>query len=153
LLGSFIGGRLADKNRRHAVYFGHLVYIPWLIFSVFLISLEGAIIGYLTLAFSNTVIIVANQTIRGDMSRKYPKMKATYYAFTISATNFGMMIGAFIGGLIFIILALSGTDFIVIFFIVAIFCAGIQLLSFAVFMTINPAEYEFERHLKKTQLN
>ncbi len=150
LLGSFISGRLADKNRRHAVYFGHLVYIPWLIFSVFFIRLEWAIIGYITLSFSNTVINVANQTIRGDMSKKYPEMKATYYAITISAANFGMMIGAIIGSLIFIILALSGTDFLVIFFIIAIFCVGIQLLSFAVFMTIDPAEYEFERHLKKS---
>ncbi len=120
------------------------------IISVFFIRLEWAIIGYITLAFSNTVINVANQTIRGDMSKKYPEMKATYYAITISAANFGMMIGAIIGSLIFIILALSGTDFLIIFFIIAIFCVGIQLLSFAVFMTIDPAEYEFERHLKKS---
>ena len=76
-------------------------------------------------------------------------MKATYYAITISATNFGMMIGAFIGGLIFILLALYGADFTLIYFIVAIFCVGVQLLSFWVFMTINPVEYEFKRHLKK----
>jgi len=149
LLASFIGGRLADKNRRYAVYFGHLVYIPWLFFSIFLIGLVGGIIGYITFAFSNTVITVANQTIRGDMSKNYPEMKATYYAITISATNFGMMIGAFIGGLIFILLALYGADFTLIYFIVAMFCVGVQLLSFWVFMTIDPAEYEFERHLKK----
>jgi MFS family permease len=149
LLGSFIGGRFADKNRRHAVYFGHLVYIPWLFFSIFFIGLVGGIIGYITLAFGNTVITVANQTVRGDMSKNYPEMKATYYAITISATNFGMMIGAFIGGLIFIILALYGYNFTFIYFVVAIFCVGVQLLSFWVFMTINPAEYEFERHLKK----
>jgi MFS family permease len=104
---------------------------------------------YITLAFGNTVITVANQTVRGDMSKNYPEMKATYYAITISATNFGMMIGAFIGGLIFIILALYGYNFTFIYFVVAIFCVGVQLLSFWVFMTINPAEYEFERHLKK----
>ena len=117
---------------------------------MFFIRLEWVIIGYITLSFSNTVINVANQTIRGDMSKKYPEMKATYYAITISAANFGMMIGAIIGSLIFIILALSGTNFLVIFFIIAIFCVGIQLLSFWVFMTIDPAEYEFERHLKKS---
>ncbi len=151
LLASFIGGRLADKNRRLAVYFGHLVYIPWLFFSIFLIGFVGGIIGYITFAFSNTVITVANQTVRGDMSRKYPEMKATYYAITISAANFGMMIGAVIGGLIFILLALYGADFTFIYFIIAIFCVGVQLLSFWVFMTIDPAEYEFERHLKKVE--
>ena len=149
LLGSFIGGRFADKNRRYAVYFGHLVYIPWLFFSMFFIGFVGGIIGYITLAFSNTAIMVANQTIRGDMSKNYPEMKATYFAITISATNFGMMIGAFIGGLIFILLALYGADFTLIYFIVALFCVGVQLLSFWVFMKIDPAEYEFERHLKK----
>jgi predicted MFS family arabinose efflux permease len=148
LFGSTISGRLADKNRRRAVYFGHLVYIPWLFFSIFLIGLVGGVIGYITLAFSNTIILVANQTVRGDMSKKYPEMKATYYAITISAANFGMMIGAFVGGLIFILLALYGADFTMIYFVVAIFCVGIQLLSFWIFMTINPAEYEFERHLK-----
>jgi MFS family permease len=150
LLASFTTGRLADKNRRLAVYFGHLVYIPWLFISVFLIGLFGGIVGYITLAFSNTVITIANQTIRGDMSKNYPEMKATYYAITISATNFGMMIGALIGGLIFITLALYGADFQLIYFIVAIFCVGVQLLSFWVFMTIDPTEYEFEHHLKKS---
>ena len=149
LFGSTIGGKLADKRRRHAVYFGHLVYIPWLFFSVFLIGLGGGIIGYITLAFSNTVITIANQTVRGDMSKNYPEMKATYYAITISATNFGMMIGAFIGGLIFILLALYGANFTTIYFVVAVFCVGIQLLSFWVFMTIDPSEYEFEQHLKR----
>ena len=151
LTASIIAGRLADKNRRLAVYFGHLVYIPWLFFSIFLIGLVGGIIGYITLAFSNTIILVANQTVRGDMSKKYPEMKATYYAITISAANFGMMIGAILGGLIFILLALYGANFTFIYFIVAIFCVGVQLLSFWVFMTINPAEYEFERHLKKKE--
>ncbi|MFX1338296.1 MAG: MFS transporter [Promethearchaeota archaeon] len=149
LFASFIGGRLADKRRRFAVYFGHLVYIPWLFLSILFIGLVGGIIGYLTLAFSNTVITVANQTVRGDMSKRYPEMRATYYAITISATNFGMMIGALLGGLIFILLALYGANFTFIYFIIAIFCVGVQLLSFWVFMTIDPAEYEFERHLKK----
>ncbi len=148
LSATLIGGKLADKNRRLAVYIGHLVYIPWLFFSIFLIGLVGGIIGYITFAFSNYIITVANQTIRGDMSNRYPEMRATYYAITISATNFGMMIGAFIGGLIFILLALYGADFTSIYFVVAIFCVGVQLLSFWVFMTIDPAEYEFERHLK-----
>ncbi|MFX1258411.1 MAG: MFS transporter [Promethearchaeota archaeon] len=150
LLASFIGGKLADKNRRHAIYFGHLVYIPWLFFSIFLIGIVGAIIGYITFAFSNTLINVANQTIRGDMSKKDPETKATYYAITISAANFGMMLGALIGGLIFIILVLYGANFTLIYFIVAIICVGVQLLSFWVFMTIDPAEYEFEHHLKKS---
>ena len=76
-------------------------------------------------------------------------VKLNWYAITISATNFGMMIGAVIGGLIFILLALYGANFTLIYFVVAIFCVGVQLLSFWIFMTIDPAEYEFEHHLKK----
>jgi hypothetical protein len=59
------------------------------------------------------------------------------------------MVGAILGGFLFIFLALYGVNFGSIYFIIVICCIGIQLLSFWVFMTIDPTEYEFKRHLKE----
>jgi len=151
ILGSIMTGRIADKNRRLAVYIANVTYIPFLVICVLfrgpyilggiMIFLLGAAQGALTASF---------QSVRGDLSKQYPELNSTYFAIVISCLNLGQSVGmAITGGLITLFSSIF-TEYYEVFFIIMIIMAGFQSLSFLIFYTIKRKEYEHKHILQES---
>jgi MFS family permease len=150
IIGCIITGKIADKKRRSAVYFAQVMYIPFLCISVlFRGPIFFGIIMMVILGIGQGAITTSYQSIRGDLAKQYPEIDSTYYALIISFLNSGQMIGFALSAFLLIIFSYLYTDFYLIYFWIIIIMAGFQTLSFIIFMTINPKEYEFKQHLSK----
>ena len=150
IIGCIITGKIADKKRRSAVYFAQVMYIPFLCISVlFRGPIFFGIIMMVILGIGQGAITTSYQSIRGDLAKQYPEIDSTYYALIISFLNSGQMIGFALSAFLLIIFSYFYTDFYLIYFWIIIIMAGFQTLSFIIFMTINPKEYEFKQHLSK----
>ena len=150
IIGCIITGKIADKKRRSAVYFAQVMYIPFLCISVlFHGPIFFGIIMMVILGIGQGAITTSYQSIRGDLAKQYPEIDSTYYALIISFLNSGQMIGFALSAFLLIIFSYLYTDFYLIYFWIIIIMAGFQTLSFIIFMTINPKEYEFKQHLSK----
>ena len=148
IIGCIITGKIADKKRRSAVYFAQVMYIPFLCISVlFRGPIFLGIIMMIILGIGQGALTTSYQSIRGDIARQYPEMDSTYYALVISVLNTGQMVGFALSAFLLIIFSNFYTEFYLIYFWIIIFMAGLQTLSFIIFMTINPREYEFKHHL------
>ncbi|MFX1339570.1 MAG: hypothetical protein ACFFDK_13240, partial [Promethearchaeota archaeon] len=67
-------------------------------------------------------------------------------ALLIALFNAGQAIGSLLGALLFIYIALNfpSISFYILFFIISVFGAGTLLISFFLFKTIDPRDYELE---------
>jgi MFS family permease len=149
IIGSIMTGRKADKNRRFAVYIANFTYIPFLVICVLfrgpyvlggiMIFLLGAAQGALTASY---------QSIRGDLSKKYPELNSTYFAIVISCLNLGQSVGMATTSILITLFSSAFNEYYIIFFFIMLIMAGFQFLSFLIFYTINRSEYEHEHILK-----
>jgi MFS family permease len=149
IIGSIMTGRKADKNRRFAVYIANFTYIPFLVICVLfrgpyvlggiMIFLLGAAQGALTASY---------QSIRGDLSKKYPELNSTYFAIVISCLNLGQSVGMATTSILITLFSSAFNEYYMIFFFIMLIMAGFQFLSFLIFYTINRSEYEHEHILK-----
>jgi len=157
MIGSIITGKMADKNRRKSISFAHILYVPCVLVCVFF---SGAFFGGLVaiiLAFFMTILLGAGegalttslQSFRGDLARQYPDLDSTYYALVISCLNAGQLVGLAIAGTLLIVLSEIFMEFWIIFFIIMLVMAGLQLLCYGLFLSINEEEYEFKHNLEE----
>lgn len=153
VIGSLIAGKLADKSRRKAVLLNYLIYMPFCLVSILPFILSGAyllaliygLLGQVMFGAIQGWMVVANQTVRGDLTNKYyPELKSTYFALLVSFSNLGQSFGTIMGAVVFSVLAGIITDFNIMYFILTLFCTGTLVFSFLLFKTINPKDYEFD---------
>ena len=156
ILGSFVAGFLGDRYRKKSITgvflffiaFCLILVVPFAFTSEFGVILVFGIIFLIILGAIQNALMVINQTIRGDLSKSYyPKLKSTYFALIVSLTNLGQNLGTLIGAGIFTVAALFLTAYEPIFFIVCLISAITLALAFAIFRTINSADYELEKNL------
>ena len=154
-VGSFYAGKNADKNRRKSCVTSYLIYIPFCLISVIPFLLTGEFIialiyGLIAVAFFGAVqgaLLISTSTVRADIVKKdYPKLKSTYYALLIALWNAGQTVGSLVGALLFSYMALNfpGFSFYLLYFILSAYGAGALLISFLLFRTIDPRDYELE---------
>ncbi|TFG13158.1 MAG: MFS transporter [Promethearchaeota archaeon] len=155
-LGSFYSGRSADKNRKKTLVKTYIIYIPFCLLSVLPFLLTGAyiialiygLIGVTLFGALDGAIVVTTGTIKADIVKKdYPKLKSTYYALLVALFNGGQSVGSLLGALIFTYLALNfpGFSFYLLFFVISLFGAVTLLISYLLFRTIDPRDYELTR--------
>jgi MFS family permease len=157
---SIFAGRYSDKGRRNASRFFYLTYIPFCIISIipflfiadFLPALFIGLIFILLFGGLQGALVVTNQTIRADLAKHdYPNLKSTYYALLISFSNAGQNIGSLAGAWILNIAILITTNYNIIYFLVAVFCAFCLTISFLIFRSLDPADYELGKVLKTSE--
>lgn len=155
VIGSLISGKFGDISRRRTVSAVYLIYIPFCLITVlpfifvdtYLVALVFGIIFLVLFGAVQGALVVSNQTVRGDLSKKdYPNLKSTYYALLVSFSNGGQNFGTLAASWLFTFFALFLTSFNLIYFFIASFCALSLLISFLLFRTIDPKDYEF-KHL------
>jgi MFS family permease len=155
VIGSLISGRFGDISRRRTVSAVYLIYIPFCLISVlpfifidtYIVALVFGIIFQVLFGAVQGALVVSNQTVRGDLSKKdYPNLKSTYYALLVSFSNGGQNFGTLAASWLFTFFALFLTSFNLIYFFIASFCSLSLLISFLLFRTIDPKDYEF-KHL------
>ncbi|MHA1687922.1 MAG: MFS transporter [Promethearchaeota archaeon] len=152
VIGSIISGRFLDRNRKMTVIKTYLLYIPVTLVSVipfvlfngmFLIALLFGIVLQIIIGALQGALTVSNQTIRGDLTKKYyPKLKSTYFALLVALNNFGQSFGVYLGFLIFDTFAGIVMNFYLIYFILMCACSASLSLSMLLFRTIDPKDYE-----------
>jgi MFS family permease len=155
VIGSLISGKFGDISRRRTVSAVYLIYIPFCLISVlpfifvdtYIVALVFGIIFQVLFGAVQGALVVSNQTVRGDLSKKdYPNLKSTYYALLVSFSNGGQNFGTLAASWLFTFFALFLTSFNLIYFFIASFCSLSLLISFLLFRTIDPKDYEF-KHL------
>lgn len=155
VIGSLISGKFGDISRRRTVSAVYLIYIPFCLISVlpfifvdtYLVALVFGIIFQVLFGAVQGALVVSNQTVRGDLSKKdYPNLKSTYYALLVSFSNGGQNFGTLAASWLFTFFALFLTSFNLIYFFITSFCSLSLLISFLLFRTIDPKDYEF-KHL------
>ncbi|MGQ4873121.1 MAG: MFS transporter [Promethearchaeia archaeon] len=150
IIGSLLMGWVADKSRRKATNLTYAIYLPICIISNFFV---GFILGYtaqIIFGFIYGSITIVGQTIRGDIAKKnFPDLKSTYYALLISFSNLGQSFGSLILAFMFAQVAPIISDFFTLYFIITIMSSIIVIISYLMFRTIDPEEYEFSELLEE----
>jgi MFS family permease len=157
-VGSFYSGKSADRNRRKTLVKTYIIYIPFCLISVvpflitgeYMIALIYGLIGVLLFGAFDGALTVTTQTIKADIVKSdYPKLKSTYFALLVALFNGGQSVGSLLGALLFSYIALNlpGFSFYMMFFIISTFGAGTLFISFLLFRTIDPKDYELEHVL------
>jgi MFS family permease len=152
-LGSFYSGRSADKNRKKTLIKTYTIYIPFCLISIlpflltgeYIVALIYGLIGVTLFGALDGAIVVSTGTIKADIVKKdYPKLKSTYYALLVALFNAGQSVGSLLGAVLFTYLALNfpGFSFYLLFFVISLFGAVTLLISFLLFRTIDPRDYE-----------
>ncbi|MHA1291936.1 MAG: MFS transporter [Promethearchaeota archaeon] len=155
VLGSLLIGQLADKSRKSAVNLTYSIYLPMCVLSSLFIGLFLGLTVQIIFGFIYGAITIVGQTIRGDIAKKnFPDLKSTYYALLISFTNLGQAFGSLILAFMFANVAPIVKNFFILYFIISLISVVIVGVSYLIFRTINPEEYEFiERLEDKTIVN
>ncbi|TXT60022.1 MAG: membrane protein of unknown function [Promethearchaeota archaeon] len=160
VVGSLIAGKFGDISRRKTVSYVYLIYIPFLLISVlpfiltdlYVIALIFGILFQILFGAVQGALVVSNQTVRGDLSKNnYPNLKSTYYALLVSFSNGGQNFGTLLGSWLFTFFAIFIGSFNLIYFFISAFCGLSLLVSFFLFRTIDPKDYEF-KHLFKEEV-
>ncbi len=145
VLGSLVLGRIADKGRRFSVNFVYAIYLPFCFLSILFVGFYLGLVAELIFGFISGSILIAGQTLRGDIAkRSFPDLKSTYYALLVSLTNLGQSIGSLILAYLFASTSKVISDFFVLYFLITLITGGLVIISYALFRSINPLEYEFE---------
>jgi len=157
VIGSLISGKFGDISRNKTISTVFFTFIPYCLILVlpfaftkdFLLALVlGLIFQILFGAFQNALMVV-NQTIRGDLSKKYyPNLKSTYFALIVSLINAGQNVGTLIGAALLSFLIIFFDNFFLNVFIISSFCAISLLSAFLIFKTINPVDYELNTEIE-----
>ncbi len=153
--GSFFAGKNADKHRKKSCVTSYLIYIPFCLLSIvpflltgeFLIALIYGLFGVAFFGAIQGALLISTGTVRADIVKKdYPKLKSTYYAILIALWNLGQTVGSLVGALLFSYLAINfpGFSFYILYFILSVYGAGALIISFLLFRTIDPKDYELE---------
>jgi len=151
VFGSLIVGRFADKSRKKALFLTYSIYVPICFLSNLFFGFALGLIANAIFGFVYGAITISGQTIRGDIAKKnFPDLKSTYYALLISFSNFGQSAGNLILASMFVFLAPALGNYYLLYFLVTLIGAGIVILSFIVFKSINPEEYEFDKEIERT---
>jgi len=146
ILGSILMGRIADKSRLSAIRLTYFIYLPLCLISSLLLGYVLGLAGHIAIGFVYGSITIVGQTIRGDIAKKnFPDLKSTYYALLISFSNLGQSFGNLFLSFIFREISPLISNFFLLYFLISLFCFIIILISFLIFKTIDPAEYEFEQ--------
>jgi MFS family permease len=158
VIGSIFAGKYSDKFRRKSIVTAYLIFIPFCLVSIipfiltgaYLVALIYGLIGQILFGAVSGALLISGAAIRADIVKKeYPELKSTYYALLISFWNGGQTLGNLLGALLFTYLALNfpGVGFYLLYFMLSIFGAAALLISFFLFKTIDPRDYEFEHIL------
>ena len=152
VIGSFLAGKILDKKRIWAIKFTFLVYIPFCLISNLFLGFYFGLAAQIIFGLSYGALTISGQTIRGDIAkRRFPNLKSTFYALLISISNLGQSVGQYIGSVLYSSLSNLFASFQTMHFAISIFCAGILAVSYLIFRTINPKNYEFKNELEKKQ--
>ncbi|MBD3196695.1 MAG: MFS transporter [Candidatus Lokiarchaeota archaeon] len=158
VIGSLISGKFGDKSRKNTIKWVFFLFIPYCLIVIipfsligeFLIALVFGIIALVLFGAIQNALVVVNQTIRGDLARKYyPNLKSTYFALLVSIINAGQNVGTLIGAALLSFLVLFIANFYIIVFIISTFCAISLAISYFLFRTIDPLDYELEVEIHK----
>ncbi len=151
VIGSMLTGKYVDKGRKKTVIKTYLIFmalcvitiIPFVLFDIPIVALIFGILIQVLLGGVQGAMTVSNQTVRGDLTKKYyPELKSTFYALLVALSNFGQSFGRLMGVLIFSLLVGLFFDFYSIYFMLSIFCTVTLAISTLLFKTIDPGDYE-----------
>ena len=148
VVGGIILGRIADKKRKLSVYIANAIYIPLIIISFLFRGpyiLGGIMIALL--GFGDGALKASFQSVRGDISNKYPELRSTYFALIISFLNGGQTLGLALTSILLPIFSGIFSEYYMVFFCITIIMAIFQILCVLIFMTIDTSLYEFEENL------
>ncbi|MFX1503078.1 MAG: MFS transporter [Promethearchaeota archaeon] len=158
VLGSPISGIFGDRSREKTLSYTFFTYIPFCLVLVLpfafltgdILHLIFGLIFLLVMGAIQNALTVVNQTIRGDLAKKYyPNLKSTYFALLVSLSNLGQNTGTIIGAGLFALFMLITTEFYIIFYFVSLFCAVCLVVSYFIFTKIDPKDYELDRTITK----
>lgn len=145
VIGSLLVSRITDKSRKKGINLIYTIYLPFCILSTLFVGLVFGLIAQIIFGFIYGSVTIVGQTIRGDIAKKnFPDLKSTYYALLISFSNLGQSLGNLILAFIFANIAPVIANFFIVYFIITLISSGIVLMSYLVFKTINPDDYEFQ---------
>ncbi len=151
VIGSLLAGKFVDKSRKKTVEMTFLIYMPICLLSVLPFILFSGSISAMIFGLSLQIIFgavqgaltVSNQTVRGDLTRKYyPMLKSTYFALLVALANFGQNIGTLMGSFLFSAFANIFSNFYFMYFLLTAICAFSLGISLLIFRTIKAEDYE-----------
>ena len=144
IIGSIIGGQIADKkSRRKGLYISLLITTISLLLIVLEVSVIIIMFFAILVMFGFGLRFSSYSAIIGAMSKQHPEMDSTYFSLCNSFANFGMVIGLVISGILFDMIDGS-------FAIIFIFLALIQLACLIPFLLLDKQDYEINlRNSKK----
>ncbi|MFX0141735.1 MAG: MFS transporter, partial [Candidatus Hodarchaeota archaeon] len=148
LVGSFVGGRVADKVSRRIAVFSSLLLttvalllllVPIRSILVFILLIFAFIVGsssgWSTSAFS---------AITSEYAKQYPDASSTYFSITTSFFNLGALIGLNVTGMLFRTVSAITLDVYVIYGIIFIFMIVLADLAILPFMLLDRKQYEYK---------
>jgi MFS family permease len=157
VIGSLISGKFGDRSRKKTISTVFLSFIPYCLLLVLPFAFTSNFYAALSLgilfqilfgAFQNALTVV-NQTIRGDLAKKYyPNLKSTYFALVVSLINAGQNVGTLIGAALLSFLVIFIDNFFINMFIISSFCSFSLFSSYIIFRTIDPIDYELGGAIK-----
>ncbi|MCP4763244.1 MAG: MFS transporter [archaeon] len=159
ILGGFIIGKIADKNRKKAVFYGIIPFVFLCLISNILVGpdLIGVILAFLgqfLFGVTYATLAISGGTVRGDIANNdFPDLKSTFFALTISLFNGGQTVGTLIGIFIFVSLVVYIPSFSLLYFTITVFGAVFLIISYLIFLTIDPKDYEFDEYLNEDLVN
>ena len=148
IVGGIIIGRVADKKRKLSVYIANFLYIPLLIICF---AFRGPyILGLIMMAllgFGEGGLKASFQSVRADISNKYPELRSTFFALIISFLNAGQTIGMALTSVLLTLFSSVFSEYYIVFLCIMIIMAIFQILCLLIFKTIDTRLYEFEENL------
>ena len=145
IVGGVIIGRIADKKRKLSVYIANVVYIPLLLICfLFRGPYFLGIIMMALLGFGEGGLKSSFQSVRADISNKYPDLRSTFFALIISFLNAGQTIGMALTSILLTLFSSIFSEYYMVFFCIMIIMAIFQILCVLIFKTIDTRLYEFE---------
>jgi len=145
IVGGVIIGRIADKKRKQSVYIANVIYIPLLI--ICFLFRGPYILGIIMMAllgFGEGGLKASFQSVRADISNKYPDLRSTFFALIISFLNAGQTIGMALTSVLLTLFSSIFSEYYMVFFCIMIIMAIFQILCVLIFKTIDTRLYEFE---------
>ena len=148
IVGAILGGIISDKTTRKKSLIMSLS-----LNTVSLVILLLPVPAVLLIIFATLVgvasgwIFSAYSAITAEYSQQYPEMDSTYFAICVSFVNVGTLLGLVITGILFNSVTTFSNDIIIIYGIIFIFMAILQLLSLIPFSSMKKEIFEYK--LKK----
>lgn len=145
IIGAVVGGFIADRSRKKAIYIAYFVAIPSYLIMVINIAPGLFIVFAIIIGLGYGLRNAAFAAVLGEISQQYPKINSTYYSIGTSFANLGGTLGLLLVGEMFNVFAGFSSDIIVIYGGVFIFMALLQIAAPIFFAFIKSEEYEITR--------